>query len=138
MPGAPRSETKRSGDRYRVVVVDDEDLIRRLASGMAGRLQVEMFTAATAEEALDLLGRTRVDALVIDVMLGDGMDGIELARRVLAVQPWLAIVLMSGYLEDDYAFEGLPPDTQFLSKPFSGRGLAECLARARGQTPSGH
>ena len=105
---------------------------------MAGRLQVEMFTAATAEEALDLLGKTRVDALVIDVMLGDGMDGIELARRVLAVQPWLAIVLMSGYLEDDYAFEGLPPDTQFLSKPFSGRGLAERAARARGQTPSGH
>lgn len=137
-PGASSSDPRPAGDPYRVLVVDDEDLIRRLASGMARRLQVEVLTAATAAEALDLVRTTRVDALVIDVMLGDGIDGIELARQVVAAQPWLAIILMSGYLEDDYALEGLPRDTQFLNKPFSGHGLAQCLARARGQAPSNH
>ena len=130
------ADPDRSTDRYRVLVVDDEALIRRLASGMAPRLRAEIVTAASADEALAIAGALRIDALVADVLLGDGPDGIELARQIGARQPGIAVILMSGYTADDYALDGLPPDTQFLNKPFSSHSLAQCLARARGQEPS--
>ena len=135
-PPRTPADPDRSPEPYRVLLVDDEALIRRLASGMAPRLRAEIVTAASADEALAIASAMRIDALVADVLLGDGPDGIELARQIGARQPGIAVILMSGYTADDYALDGLPSDTQFLNKPFSSHSLAHCLARARGQEPS--
>jgi CheY-like chemotaxis protein len=82
---------------------------------------------------------SRFDVLVADILLGDGMDGIELARQVMAVQPWLSVVLMSGYDADQFELDGLPRETQFLTKPFSTDTLMQCLIAARDDdgAPSG-
>jgi CheY-like chemotaxis protein len=130
------SDPEATGDPFRVLLVDDEQLIRRMAGGMAARLRIELIAVASAAEAVAVAQTTRLDALVADVLLGAGQDGIELAREMAALQPWMAVILMSGYSADDFTLEGLPADTQFLSKPFSSHSLAACLARARGQSGS--
>lgn len=130
------SDPEATGDLFRVLLVDDEQLIRRMAGGMARRLNIELIAVASAAEAVAVARTTRLDALIADVLLGEGQDGIALAREMAAIQPSMAVVLMSGYAADDFLLEGLPADTQFLNKPFSSHSLAACLARARGHSGS--
>ncbi len=112
-------------------MVDDEELIRRLAAGMARRMNVEMVAVGTATEAIAAVHAQPFDVLVADVLLGDGADGIALARQVAATQPDIHIVLMSGYSAAHFDLAGLPGTPQFLDKPFSSESLARCLALAR-------
>ena len=126
-PSAPGADE----DAFRVLMVDDEDLIRRLATGMASRLRIDLVAVATAPAALEMARASRLDVLVTDVMLGEGADGIELARQVLALQPWASVVLMSGYSATHFDLDALPRHTQFLSKPFSIDSLMHCLTEAR-------
>lgn len=112
-------------------MVDDEELIRRLATGMARRMNVEMTAVGTAFEALQAAQTEQFDVLVADVLLGEGADGIDTARQIAAAQPELAVVLMSGYSASHFDLAGLPPNTQFLTKPFSSESLAHCLTLAR-------
>ncbi len=127
------SDPGQAAHSLRVLLLDDEDLIRRLARGMAKRLQVEIITAASAAEALAVARATPLDVLVTDVLLGEDQDGVDVARQIVAAQPGLAVVLMSGHTVDMLELDGLPPETQFLSKPFGTHALAACLARARGR-----
>jgi len=117
-----------------VLMVDDEDLIRRLAMGMASRLRIDLVAVATAPAALEMARASRLDVLVTDVMLGEGADGIELARQVLALQPWASVVLMSGYSATHFDLDALPRHTQFLTKPFSIDSLMHSLSEARQQS----
>ena len=118
-------------DSVHVLLVDDEELIRRLAMGMARRMHVDLVAVATEAAALEMARASRIDVLVADVLLGEGADGIDLARRILALQPWAAVVLMSGYGAAHFDLDGLPGETQFLTKPFSIDSLMHCLTEAR-------
>jgi DNA-binding NtrC family response regulator len=121
---------------FRVLMVDDEELIRRLAMGMARRLRVDLVAVATASAAMEMARASRIDVLVSDVLLGKGEDGIELASQVLALQPWASVVLMSGYSAAHFDLRGLPEHTQFLTKPFSSDSLMHCLTAARQRAAS--
>ena len=126
-PGAPGT----GEDSFRVLMVDDEELIRRLATGMASRLGLDLSAVASAPAALDIARACRLDVLVTDVLLGEGADGIDLARQIRGLQPWAAVVLMSGYSASHFDLDGLPGDTQFLTKPFGVDSLMHCLTEAR-------
>ena len=65
-----------------VLVLDDDPAIR---DSMQRLLQVYGYsplTAATLDEAIDVIGRAPVDALILDVRLGDGSTGLELLRTI--------------------------------------------------------
>jgi CheY-like chemotaxis protein len=95
------------------------------------------FTAvATASAALAVAGASRIDVLVADVLLGEDTTGIELAKQLVARQPGLSLVLMSGYTADHFDLSGLPEHTQFLTKPFTTDALTHCLAVARNRSAS--
>ena len=66
----------------RILIVDDETSIRH---ALAGVLEDEGFTtlaASSAEEALELLDTASVDLVLLDIWLGDGMDGIAALERI--------------------------------------------------------
>ncbi|MCC7125387.1 MAG: response regulator [Acidobacteria bacterium] len=126
-----------AGDRIRVLMVDDEELIRRLAAGMARRMNVEMVAVGTAAEAVEAVRTQTFDVLVADMLLGEGADGIALARQVAALQPDIHVVLMSGYSASHFDLNGLPGSPQFLDKPFSSESLARCLSLARNRRSAG-
>ncbi len=81
----------------RVLVVDDDaQLARVLVAGLTDdRNEVQASTASSFGEAIERLRSASFDMLLIDRMLPDG-DGIELARRALAVDPCTKVVIMTG------------------------------------------
>ncbi len=118
------------------LVVEDDPAQRRLATSILARLGLEVASASTAEEALDLVAHgARVDLLVSDVILGQ-LGGDELARRLRAQLPGLGIVLMSGTADPSIA-AGIT-DAVFLPKPFRPSALVERVAAVlNGGAPHG-
>lgn len=115
-----------------VILVDDDDLVRRLVSRVLEREGYRVLGATNGEEGLELLRRTReADLLLTDVTLPGELDGLELGRRALCGRSDLKLVCMSGYGEEDLASDLLriAGTAVFLSKPFSTAELVETVNR---------
>jgi two-component system cell cycle sensor histidine kinase/response regulator CckA len=119
-----------------VLVVEDEPTVRDMTSRALEEYGYRVVAAGGAREALALIGAAdeKVKLLITDVVM-PGMDGPELARRVLALRPGLPVLFMSGYTDDEIVRRGLLQVGQpFLQKPFTpetlGREVAELLKRS--------
>ena len=102
-----------------VMVVDDEEAIRRLLSRWLSDWGYEAKQAANADEALRTSGERpgNVDVLLTDVVM-PGKTGRQLAERLLQERPSLRVVYMSGYTPGDVpALMGLDDGHAFLQKP---------------------
>lgn len=121
-PGpAPAMAPATTPQRGRILLVDDEPLVRL---GTAESLRDEGFEveeADSAETALTLAPFDRFDCVVTDYLM-PGMNGVELARRLQAEHPTLPILLLSGYADLE-AFSALP----FVSKPCFGDALTRAI-----------
>jgi PAS domain S-box-containing protein len=80
----------------RVLLVEDDDLIRLSTADMLGNLGHSVVEAANGAKALELLGKGVFDVVVTDLALPD-MPGEEIAARARKQQPGLGIVLATGY-----------------------------------------
>jgi CheY-like chemotaxis protein len=125
-----------------VLIADDEEPVRRVASRLLVRNGYDVLEAANGAEALRMLaaGDDRVDILVSDIIMPE-MGGLELARRVASDFPALPILLISGYSDSHELGQSIPGELDLLQKPFSGTELtaavANCLARrAAGTRPT--
>jgi putative two-component system response regulator len=78
-----------------LLVVDDEEAIRKSIRKYLVLQGYEVATAATGEEALALLGRQKVAATLLDVNL-PGINGVELVPRLLELEPTLAILMLTA------------------------------------------
>jgi two-component system cell cycle sensor histidine kinase/response regulator CckA len=115
-----------------VVLVDDDDLVRRLLSRVLEREGYRVLVATSGEEGLELVENTReADLLLTDVTLPGELDGLELGRRALEGRSDLKLVCMSGYGAEDLAADLLriAAAAVFLSKPFSTGELLETVHR---------
>ncbi len=110
----------------KILIVDDEPLIRAHARQVVEEAGYAVVEAANADEAMQLLTADGVSALVTDVQMPGSMDGLELARSVRASWPKIAIIVMSG--RQLPRLSELPASTHFLSKPFSEQRLVDALA----------
>jgi PAS domain S-box-containing protein len=104
MPGdavVTRSATGNGAKPVRVLVVDDEEPVRKILTDYLEYEGLEVVTAANAAEALALLGAGQtVDALVTDLSM-PGVSGLELIRSVQKRLPGLPAVLLTGYAAED-------------------------------------
>lgn len=111
----------------KVLLVEDEPLVRDMVRVFLERAGYGVESAGTAEEVLEGWSERAVDLLLTDVML-PGQTGIELAAALRAQRPNLKVVYMSGNVADPASRESvLSPDTRFLSKPFSRASLLEVI-----------
>jgi len=109
-----------------VLVVEDEPELRRLA---VRELEERGYIVLAAENGAEALMVARslerpLDALVTDVVMPE-MNGVELAEALVDHWPWLAVLFMSGHL-DEGALQRHPldPDADLLAKPFTPQQLA--------------
>jgi len=103
----------------RVLVVDDEESIRRLAEKEIAGLRRVVQTAGSAAEALKLLGRTQFDVIVLDVRLPDA-DGLELLEKIRDAAPDLEVILITGFGDIDSAVQAMKTGAyDYITKPFS-------------------
>jgi CheY-like chemotaxis protein len=110
--------------RGTALLVDDEDLVRMSTADMLMDLGYEVVEAASAEEALRLVGGGLAPDLLVTDHLMPGMTGAELAAELRARQADLPVLIVSGYAEAEAIAPGLPR----LTKPFRNAELAASLA----------
>lgn len=139
---APTGTDAPSGGR--VLIVDDEPgILASLAVSLRRRLPgVEVRTAASAEEAMELLARERFDVVLSDQRM-PGMQGMDFLAHLRAHVPRAGRVMMTAYPEMDLAVRGLNEVglEHLLQKPFSmteavgvvGKLLEERHVRAQRQ-----
>jgi PAS domain S-box-containing protein len=124
-PSHEESETRSAGTET-ILLVEDEDAIRRVISLS---LQLHGYTvveAADGSEAIALceLNSPPIDLLITDVVM-PLMSGPELAQRVTRARPNLRVLFISGYIDRALIHQGLrQPGTAFLQKPFTPDTLA--------------
>ena len=115
--------------RARVLLVEDEQIVRELTHEMLEGHGYEVVAAANAEEALVLARDAGLDALVTDVVM-PGMNGRALAAALRATMPDLHVLYVSGFSDDAALQDGaLEPLATFLQKPYSAAELGEALQR---------
>ncbi len=121
----------------RVLVVDDHLIVRE---GLSLILETaegieQAGEAADGAEALRLCAELRPDVVLMDLRM-PGMDGLTAIRRLAAVQPEIAVLILTTYDEDDLMLQGLQAGARgFLLKDTSRAALLDAIrAAARGQT----
>jgi signal transduction histidine kinase/CheY-like chemotaxis protein/CHASE3 domain sensor protein len=117
-PGAGRSK--------RVLLVEDEIVLRMSTTDMLEQMGCVVSGVGTGEQALDLLAKDgKFDLMLTDLGL-PGMSGEELASLVRERFPTLSVVIASGYGPSAPLVDG----TQFISKPYSAIDLQQALDHA--------
>ena len=112
-----------------ILVVDDEPSILRLLIDSLSPLGYKVLEASSAEEAIKLCENTREDIhVLLTDMVMQGMNGSELAKRLVAQRPSLKVIIMSGYsvsilTDDNMLGEG----AVFVQKPISPKKIASKL-----------
>jgi two-component system NtrC family sensor kinase len=129
--GRPQPEIARPQHRHTVttgsiLVVEDDVDVAELAAGALQRCGFTVTLAHRARAALDLLRGGKFDAVLSDVVMPDGMSGIELAAEVRSSFPEIPVLLVSGFSEAlaDAARHGL----QIIAKPFQTQELCESVS----------
>ena len=101
--GPPDGGGRAMSDPIRIVLVDDEAMVRvGLRMVLSGEPDLEVVgEAADGAEAVDVVLETRPDVVLMDVRMPT-VDGIEGSRRVLAAAPDVKVVVLTTFDEDDY------------------------------------
>jgi CheY-like chemotaxis protein len=130
-----RQSDSEGRSRATLMVVDDEEMVRRLAVRMLVTLGYHVLEAGGGQEAVRLLqrGAHRIDAVLTDVAMPD-IGGRELGETITRCWPQIRVLYMSGFAEKRMLSEGaLDPAVPFIQKPFTseqlGRRVRELLTR---------
>jgi PAS domain S-box-containing protein len=115
-----------AGGAETILLVEDEDAVRRLCLRVLSASGYNMLEARNGEEAIDLMARipTKLDLLVTDLVM-PRMGGRQLAAKLREASPNLRILFLSGYTEDVPPKSELDHSVGFLQKPFAPPALAK-------------
>ena len=131
---APTSEVKKPvGGRERILLVEDDDMVRDFVSVALSRLGYEAVAVPSGPAALAHLvdSTATFDLLLSDLMLPDGMNGRELAEIAMRLRPALRVLFASGYTEDTLIRDGrMEPGQLLIAKPFDSPELARKIRQA--------
>jgi PAS domain S-box-containing protein len=124
--GAEAAGSDKAGRRKScVLVVEDNDDVRELAEQVLEMEGYAVQSAASGEQALDLLRQdAQVDLLFTDVIMPGGMNGLELVERTRALRPGLPVLVTTGYM-DELPQGGRGGGLDILAKPYRQDDLLE-------------
>ena len=130
---APKKLTGEISGTGRVLVVDDEDVIRDLVEFTLTRLGYEVSQAATALQGVEiyqekLRAGNRFDLVILDLTLPGGMGGKEALKKLIEIDPTVNAIVSSGYATDatmsryqDFGFRGV------IAKPYEAAELGKIV-----------
>ena len=113
--GAPLPSLRGQGT---VLLVEDEDIVRRPIGIYLRKLGYQVLEAANGNEALALWReqRDQIDLLYTDMVMPEGLTGLELAQRLVLEKPSLRIIISSGY-STEFSAHGVTTEAGFIYLP---------------------
>ncbi len=144
LPAAPLASVPRghaevgiTRDSLRILVVDDEPMVRKTLAVVLQHLGHRVDTCADGGEAIELLERApgAFDLVVLDMIMPH-LGGRETLRALRRLDPDMPALLVSGYSEEDTEEQLLEDGAQgFLQKPFNVDAIAQAIQLARRGSP---
>jgi signal transduction histidine kinase len=113
----------------KILVVDDEPVVREVVADMLADMGCVVVTAEDGQRAIELVEIEDPAAVLLDFAM-PGMNGAEVARTVLAERPDTRIVFATGFAQSDAIDSAVGANAIVLRKPFSPSALAASLRRA--------
>ena len=134
VPGAPKAAVAATGPvaggTETILIVEDEPILRSMARDILEECGYHILEASSGKEALDVWNRqaNEIDLLLTDMVMPEGLSGVELAKHLLATRPRLKVVFTSGYTANEVNQEMLAQTrASFLSKPYTHTELAKAV-----------
>ena len=114
-----------------VLIVDDEPAIRKLLTRVAASCGYESLTASNGHEAIVMSRDSKINLILLDIMMNGNDEGFEVIRRLRASGNEIPIIVLSGRTEDFDTLYGLDIGADdYITKPFNP---VEVLARVKSQ-----
>jgi DNA-binding NtrC family response regulator len=124
--GSPAPETEAP---FRVLVVDDDDVMRKVWRRILRPPEFEVDVAARADEALAVLGRSPFDVVLLDIVM-PGQSGMEVLPIIKRLWPEIEVVMMTAFGGVDAAVQAVKLGAyEFLTKPFDSVDAAALAVR---------
>ena len=114
----------------RILLIDDEEEMRRSSAQALELFGLEVDTFASADLVLELVGYAFDGVVVSDIRM-PGMDGMTLLQRIREVDPEVPVILVTGHADVQLAVSAMRAGVyDFLEKPFTAQHLAGIIRRA--------
>src|SRR5205823_6812286 len=114
----------------RVLIVDDEEVLRDVLEVVLRREGFDIVLAASGEEALNLLDTEEVDLVILDVML-PGISGIDTLRAMRISNPSLPVLIITAFSSIDGAIEAMKHGAfHYVPKPFKNEEVILTVNKA--------
>ncbi|TGU72241.1 PAS domain-containing sensor histidine kinase [Geomonas terrae] len=111
-----------------VLVVEDDDMLRLMATQMLEKIGYQVIQAASPHLALAICGdiSKKIDMVLSDVIMPE-MNGFDMARGIATMRPETKVLFMTGYSDEMIARRGIQPEKElhYIQKPFNMEGLHE-------------
>lgn len=115
-----------------ILIVDDDDTLRHILERALRRREFSVASAATIEEALALAQQESFDKAIVDLKLAHE-SGLQLIPQLLAIQPNLAIVMLTGYSSIATAVEAIKLGAiNYLCKPADADEILQSFEKREG------
>ena len=88
-----------SGNGESIMVVDDVEKQRKIASAMLEELGYSVVSVSSGEEAVEYLKTNKVDLLLLDMIMDPGMDGLDTYKKIIEMRPDQKAIIASGFSE---------------------------------------
>ena len=114
---------------YTILLVEDEDIVRRITCRILKQAGYAVLEAGSAREALEH-AKKDFDLLLTDIVLTDS-SGVELGAKLKKDRPQIEVIYMSGYADNpDIRAILSKPENRFLQKPFTAKALLDKMQEA--------
>ncbi len=108
------------GKGEKILVVDDVEEQRQIASKILSRLGYSVKVAGSGEEALEILGQETADLIVLDMIMPPGIDGLETYEQIVSSHPGQKAIIASGFSETDRVKKAQQLGAgRYLKKPYT-------------------
>ncbi|MFC1558799.1 PAS domain S-box protein, partial [candidate division KSB1 bacterium] len=89
------------GNNEAVLIIDDDEGLRNIGMELLKILKYSPIAVSSGEEAVEYLKNNKVDLILLDMLLGDGMDGLDTYKEIIKIDPDQKVIIISGFSASD-------------------------------------
>ena len=122
------------GNGEKILVVDDEKIQREIACALLAQLNYTAESVSNGETAIKRIKNNTFDLIVLDMIMPNGMNGLETYKKIITIHPGQKAIIASGYAEtDDIKTAQQLGAGEYIKKPYTIEKIGRVIKKALGQ-----